>query len=196
MQKKPDAALSKAASDLEAELARLEDTLDELKSPITSEKALLRAGQRLEQCSACEERLAGLLQNFAQAMIGMQERQQRCMEILAERADGVQARHADRNQLIERINQLGQRASQISSPIASLDESAWASPTSELLSSLAELNSRLESVIEEAGEVAASARQSDWNDVARDADTLKQQLQSARSRLLLGQRQLASRAPS
>ena len=108
----------------------------------------------------------------------------------------MQARFVDRNALVTRINQLGQQARAVSEPITSIDESAWTSPTPELMSSIAEMSSRLEAVIEEAAAVATSAKESDWTDVARDADALRQQLTAMRGKLILGQRKLASRAPS
>ena len=80
--------------------------------------------------------------------------------------------------------------------IVALEEPAWTSPTPELLNSVAEMSSRLEAVIEEAASVVASAKESDWTDVARDADALKQQLTAVRSKLIIGQLKLASRAPS
>lgn len=196
MSRKPDTSLSKAAAALEAELAHFEDLLLDLKSPVNSEKALQRARHRLEECSACEEKLAENLRAFAEAMQVMQARQQECMQLLGERAEGVQARFADRNTLVSRINQLGQQARAVAEPITSIDESAWSSPTPELLSSVAEMSSRLEAVIEEAAAVAASAKEADWADVARDADALRQQLTAMRGKLILGQRKLASRAPS
>lgn len=196
MQRKPDTALSKSATLLEEELARFEDLLQELKAPVNSEKALQRARHRLEECSACEEKLAEHLRAFAEAMQIMQARQQECMQLLGERAEGIQARLIDRNKLVERINQLGQQARSVSDPIVALEEPAWTSPTPELLNSVAEMSSRLEAVIEEAASVVASAKESDWTDVARDADALKQQLTAVRSKLIIGQRKLASRAPS
>jgi chromosome segregation ATPase len=196
MSRKPDTSLSKAAAALEAELAHFEDLLQELKAPVNSEKALQRARHRLEECSACEEKLADNLRAFAEAMQAMQARQQECMQLLGERAEGVQARFVDRNALVTRINQLGQQARAVSEPITSIDESAWTSPTPELMSSIAEMSSRLEAVIEEAAAVATSAKESDWTDVARDADALRQQLTAMRGKLILGQRKLASRAPS
>jgi DNA repair exonuclease SbcCD ATPase subunit len=196
MPKNPDTMLSKAATLLEEELAHFEDLLQELKAPINSEKALQRARHRLEECSTCEEKLAEHLRAFAEAMQAMQARQQECMQILGERAEGVKARLIDRNALVERINALGQQARSVSDPIVALEEPAWTSPTPELLNSVAEMSSRLEAVIEEAASVVASAKESDWTDVARDADALKQQLSAVRSKLIIGQRKLASRAPS
>jgi hypothetical protein len=196
MEKKSESPLTDAASQIEEELSRFERLLHELSRPVSTDKALQRARVSLEECSSTEERLAGHLTAFAQAIQGIQTRQQRCMEILNERASQIQERHIDRSALVERMAMLGQRTSEISKPIASLQESAWEAVTPELLASIGEVSARLEDAIGEAGQISSSARQSDWSDLARDADALKQQLQSVRNQVLLGQRKLASRAPS
>jgi DNA repair exonuclease SbcCD ATPase subunit len=196
MNEKDETPLTDAASRIEEELSRFERQLRELSRPVNSEKALQRARVSLEQCSESEERLAAHLTDFARAIQSIQERQQRCMEALGERANEIQARHADRAALIERMASLGLRTSEISKPIASLEEKAWDTVTPELVASVGVVSSRLEEAIGEAGQIAASARDSDWSDLARDADVLKQQLQAVRNQLLIGQRKLASRAPS
>lgn len=196
MDKKNAQPLTDAATHIEEQLSHFERLLAELARPISTEKALHRARVALEECSTCEEKLAGHLTEFAQAIQSIQERQQRCMELLNERANQVQARHVDRSTLIERMAQLGQRTSEVSKPIASLGDSAWEAVTPDLLASVGEVSTRLESAIDEAGQILSTARDADWTDLARDADSLRQQLQSVRNQLLLGQRKLASRAPS
>jgi hypothetical protein len=196
MNKKSETPLSGAASQIEEELSGFEQLLQELSRPVSTDKALQRARVALEECSRSEERLASHLTAFAQAIQGVQERQQRCMEILNERVGQIQARHADRSALVERMALLGVRTSEISKPIAALGENAWQAVTPELLASVGEVSARLEHAIDEAAQISSSARESDWSDLARDADALKQQLQSVRNQVLLGQRKLSSQAPS
>jgi hypothetical protein len=196
MAHKNDSPLSQAAQQLEAELSRFEELLVELGRPVNSDKALHRARQGLEACSQCEARLAQNLHAFADAMRAMQARQQRCMEVVRTNAEHIQSRHEERNALLGRVASLGTRAREVSEPLASVSEESWSSESPELLASMREVGTRLESVIEEADAVTTSAEQADWVDIARDAQALKQQLQSVRNRVLLGQRKLASRAPS
>jgi chromosome segregation ATPase len=196
MNQKSETPLSDAANQIEGELSRFEKLLHELSRPVSTEKALQRARMSIEECSNSEERLAGHLTVFAQAIQSIQARQQRCMELLNERVAQIQERHSDRSALVERMALLGKRTSEISKPIVSLEESVWNAVTPELLTSVAEVSARLEDAIGEASQIAASARQSDWTDLARDADMLKQQLQSVRNQVLLGQRKLAGQAPS
>jgi chromosome segregation ATPase len=196
MNKKIDSPLTEAANSIEQELSQFEKLLQELSRPITTEKALQRAGVSLEECTSSEERLASHLTAFGEAIQGIQARQQRCMEVLNERAAQVHSRHLDRAALVERMASLGKSTSEIIQPIASLEEAAWTAVTPELLASVGEVSARLEEAIADAGDIASAARASDWSDLARDADALKQQLQSVRNQVLLGQRKLASRAPS
>lgn len=195
MTKKLENPLTEAASKIETELARLEHLLEELGRPINSEKTLRRAGNSLEECSGSEEQLAAHLVAFGQAIQGVQARQQRCMEELNERATALRLRHEGRSALVEQLSQLGQLTSQISQPLTSLGE-ASGEVTAELLASIAEVAARLEQAVAEASQIAARARESDWVDLARDADGLKQQLLALKNHVSLGQRKLASQAPS
>lgn len=78
----------------------------------------------------------------------------------------------------------------------SVSDESWSSASPELFASMREVGSRLESVISDAEALAQTSQQADWTDIARDAQALKQQLQAVRNRVLLGQRKLATRAPS
>ena len=196
MTEKYDNQLSQAAKALEEELTRFEDLLVELGRPVNSDKALQRARQGLESCSRTEAKLAERLHAFADAMQKLQARQQKCMEVVRTNADHIQARHQERSALLERVAGLGSRAREVSEPLSGLSEEAWESGSSDLLASVREVSDRLEVVIGEAEDVASSAERADWTDIARDAQALKQQLQAVRNRVLLGQRKLATRAPS
>src|SRR5258706_11033747 len=97
MIKKSETPLASAAHTLEDDLARLESLAGELeRTRINSEKSLQRARQSLEACSEHEAKLAESLQSFAEAMQGVQERQQRCMQHAAEATARIQARNEAR----------------------------------------------------------------------------------------------------
>jgi predicted nuclease with TOPRIM domain len=116
------------------------------------------------------------------------------MELAAEAAARIQQRHEQRVALFERVAALGSRAKEVSAPIAELAEGS--SLSNEMLSSIQEVARRLDTVIEEAGQVANLAKEDDWTDIARDAEGLQQQLQAVKNRVLMSQRKLASQAPS
>jgi hypothetical protein len=188
--------LSDAARKLEAELSRFEQLLLDLERPLCSDDELQQAREVLESCADCEQRLATHLRAFAAVMQSVQARHQRSMESLNQRSDAIRARHLERSALVERIALLGQRAREVSEPIASISEAAWADCTPELMASVHEVTQRLDAVISEAALVASGARDARWTDIATDADALAQQLQGVRNRVVAGQRKLASQAPS
>jgi len=207
--KTPPGPLAMAASALESELRRYEETSTQLESlPLNSEKTLQRARKVLEECAAHQEALAVLLPAFAQAMQAAQNRQEKCMTVTAEGTQRIKVRFNERVALLERVAALGHRAQEIHQPIAELS-AALSEPTNAeeaenqnrnqpavVLKSLEEVNARTEAVIEEAESVRKAATEAEWLDIARDAQTLKEQLQSARNKILVAQRNVASRAPS
>lgn len=196
--KKAEGPLTLAAAALEAELSSFEDIVTELgRLHVNSDKTLQRARQALESCSTFETRLADKLKGFAEAMQSMQAKQQQCMLDALEHAKRIQERNDARNALLERVTALGLRAREINAPMADLvDEGTGEGEASKILAKIQDVGDRLESVIVEAAAVTTAARESDWADIARDADALKQQLQSARNKVLVAQRNVASRAPS
>ena len=190
--------LASAAAALENELRRYEETVTELeKLPLTSDKTLQRARKVLEECAGHQEKLAVLLPAFAQAMQQVQVRQQQCMDATAEGTSKIKTRFEERMALLERVAALGQRAQNINEPVAAVisGKEENQSPT-ELLKSLEDVGTLTEAVIAEADAVHKLAQDGDWQDIARDTDTLKQQLQSARNKVLVAQRNIAARAPS
>ncbi len=190
--------LTSAAAALENELRHYEETVTELqKLPLTSDKTLQRARKVLEECAAHQEKLAVLLPEFAQAMHAAQVRQQQCMDMTAEGTTKIKTRFEERMALLERVAALGQRAQDINEPALAVmsGQEENRSPT-ELLKSLEDVTTRTEAVIAEADAVHKLAQEGDWQDIARDTDALKQQLQSARNKVLVAQRNIAARAPS
>ncbi|HVJ16116.1 MAG TPA: hypothetical protein VM686_11825 [Polyangiaceae bacterium] len=196
--KKNEGPLTLAALALENELRTFEELVEDLaRLHVNSDKTLQRARQNLEACAEFEQKLAGRLKAFAEAMQQMQAKQQDCMKSALEHAQRIQQRNDARNALLERVNALGLRARDINAPMNELvaDEAAHGD-ANHVLAKIQDVGERLEAVIVEATAVASAAKEEDWQDIARDADVLKQQLQSARNKVLVAQRNVASRAPS
>jgi hypothetical protein len=196
--KKSEGPLAKAASLLEAELTRYEESVAEAKRlEIASEKGLHKSKVVLEACAACEHRMREHLQAFALAMQDMQKRQQTCMEETVASAKRIEERVHDRAALLERFGELGVRAREVDEPVkAVMARQAEGAPPSDLLGALAEVIARTDSVLDDADAVAKDAQGRGWEDIAREATALRQQLQSARNKVLQAQRDVAGRAPS
>jgi hypothetical protein len=69
-------------------------------------------------------------------------------------------------------------------------------PPPQLLEALTQVIERTDEIVNEADLVAKDARAGDWSDIAKEADTLKQQVQAARNKVLQAQRKIAGSAPS
>ena len=181
--KKSEGALVKAATALENELARYEEHVaDARRLEISSEKGLQKSKTVLEACAATEQRMREHLQAFAAAMQDMQKRQQTCVDETVATAKRIEERIHDRASLLERFGQLGTRAREVDEPVkAVMQRKAEGATESELLGALTEVISRTDSVLEDADAVAKDAQGRGWEDIAREATALKQQLQSARN---------------
>jgi hypothetical protein len=185
-----------AARRLADELERFEALSTELaRMTINSEKSLQRARQSLEGCAEHEAKLAESLQVFAQAMQATQALQLRCIEVANGAAGHIQERQAQRAELQRRLAVLGQNAREVSAPVASLGEVSEGA-SGDALGPLQEVERRLDAVIAEAGEVREAAQRDDWSDLQRDTQSLEQQLQALRNKLLLLRRKLAQTAAS
>jgi len=196
MSKSTESPLLAAARALAEDVSRFEDLSLELsRLDINSEKSLQRARSGLEACSTHETKLAASLRGFAEAMQVVQESQRRSMDMTAEAAARLRKRQQERGELQQRLIELGARAREVSEPVAQLFSSpAEGSP--DLLAPLAEVERRLDAVIDDAAAVCDLARQGDWTDFERETQSLREQLQALRNRVMLMRRKLSSDAPS
>jgi chromosome segregation ATPase len=194
--KATESPLVVAARQLTEHLSRFEAQSDELsRLGINSDKSLARARQGLEACSTHEAALAQALRAFAEAMQGVQQTQQRCVQNTAEVARRIAERQAERLQLQGQLAALGESARLVSEPVADL-AGKGAAEAGDLLGPLQEVERRLESVIEDASKLAEQSRAGGWADLERDTHSLREQLQALRNRVMLMRRKLADTAPS
>lgn len=195
--KKIETPLAKASAALEAELYEYEKFVAEVgRMDLNSEKTMQRAKTLLEDCAAGEVRMAERLQAFAAAVQDLQVRQQTCISEAVAAAQRIQDRIQNRSALLARFQSIGERARAMNEPVVALEAKEGEANAQDLLTTLAEVAVRTESVITDADTLGADAQREDWLDIAREAATLKQQFQSARNKILVAQRQVAGRTPS
>lgn len=197
VKKGTDGALADAARALEAEVERFEGIVSEgQRLEVTTEKTLQRARALLESCADCEQRMASQLQAFVAAMQGVQERQRAGMDAVGALAARVQGRIEGRNTLLERFAALGERTVAMNEPVSRVLEPEASGAQPAVMAALQQIVARTEEIVAEADLVANDAREGQWADIAREADALKQQVQSARNKVLQVQRRVAGGAPS
>ena len=195
--KKTESPLASAAAALEAELLAYEKFVAEVKRmSLNNEKSMHRAKDLLEQCAAGEQRMAERLQAFAAAMVDVQVRQQGCIGDAVAAAEKIQERIQKRAALLERFSALGERARSLNEPVAALEKKDGDANAQDLLKTFAEVAAGTEAVVAEAEALATDAQADDWQDIAREATTLRQQLLAARNKILVAQREVAARTPS
>ncbi len=198
MATKHEGPLAAAATAFEAELSRYEELTAELsRGSISSEKALTRAKKQLGESAECEERLGECLKAVITAMEGARGRQETCMEQGLAAAQRLQARAEKFFAFTERFAALGLRAREVNEPVAAVAaRKSQGAPAAELLAGLRDVLARTEGIIADAEGLARDAESADWSDISRAAESLKQQVQSARNRVLLAEKMVSEQAPS
>jgi GrpB-like predicted nucleotidyltransferase (UPF0157 family) len=198
MATKREGPLAEAAMAFEAELSRYEElTTETARGPISSEKALLRAKKQLGESAECQLRLAESLKAVVIALDGARVKQEACMAQVLAAAQRVQTRSEEFLTLMQRFSALGNRAREVNEPVAEVvARKSQGAPATEVLAGLRDVLARTEGIVTEAEALARDAANADWSDVSRAAEALKQQVQSARNRVLLAERTVSEQAPS
>jgi hypothetical protein len=190
--------LTAAAAALDAELVRYEELSRGLaETPLDSQKNLQRSKNAMEECAESERRLSAALATLLEAMNAAQKRQERAMQETLSAAQRVQARVSEFAAFMERFAALGLRARDLNVPVAEiLEKRATGGDAGDLLGGLKDVVEKMTQISEDAEAAAKDAQAAGWVDVARDADALKQQVQSAKNKVVLAQGRVAARAPS
>jgi hypothetical protein len=195
--KSPSSELVAAAEALESQLTRFESLADQLrKSPLNSEKSLERASKLLRDVAEQDQVLNASVSALVAAVTAARDRQQTQAEAVNARAQELQQRAETFKSLLERYGALGQSAAELNQRMqefaAQRSQAQTPEQNAELLGTLDALNERMVQVAEEAQSVTKLADEQDFSDVGRQADSLRQQLLSARNKLGLLRKGLAS----
>ncbi|NUP06350.1 MAG: hypothetical protein HOW73_09865 [Polyangiaceae bacterium] len=190
--------LTSAAQSLEGDLRKLEDTVREAKQlDITSDKTLQKARKLLEACSEHQLKLAGHLQELVAAMQSAQQRVQSSMDETLALSQKVGGRAGERGDLVERFATLGKRTTEINEPVnAVVEKHREGAQPAELLLAVNAVLVVTEVLVAEAEGLTSDAKKGNWVDIAKEADGLRQQILSARNKVMMLRRNLSERAPS
>ncbi|QRK07248.1 hypothetical protein JQX13_45610 [Archangium violaceum] len=193
-QQSDSSELVNAAMAIEEELRKFEILAEEVRTgELRSQKHLERMGKLLNQVADCDERMVANMRSLLSVLNGWRDRQQVLAAEVNNRALELQERTKVYQSLMERFAALGQEAGLLSShmqELASRTQKGEPVKAEDIISSLQMVNDRMSKVAESAGSLASDAEAQDFVDVARDAESLRQQLLSARNRANLLQQKL------
>jgi len=181
------AALSGAATALEAELRRYEELADELRSGrLVSEKDLRRAAQALQALRASDARLGELVQALVAAIGTARDRQQAEAEAVQARAEEIRKRSETLGALLARWEALGVGAAEVNGLMQQAggpDDANGGERRATLGPNFDEVHERLGRLADDARDLVQAAEAEEFGDLARRAESLRAQLLSARHKL-------------
>jgi methyl-accepting chemotaxis protein len=193
-QQSESSELVNAAMAIEEELRRFETLAEEVRtSPLRSQKNLEKMGKLLNTVADCDERMVASMRSLLGVLNQWRERQQELATQVNNRAQELQERTKVYQALMERFAGLGQEAGSLSSlmqEVAGRTQQGQPVQAEEIISSLQKVNEGMTQVAENAESLASDAAAQDFVDVARDAESLRQQLLAARNRANLLQQKL------
>lgn len=183
-------AFGEAALALDAEFAEFERLAREIERlSIGSDKGLERGRTLLVEIDSCNERMALGMQGLSRTLDEARQRSEDAAKLVCERALEIQTRHREAEAMMERFKALGEMVKQINVAVTSLKNQNSADVTDEdravIESRMPDFNTQMGILVEEARKLMEDAREANMKDLERNADSLRQSLQSARHKLNL-----------
>ena len=164
---------------------------------LDSERSMSRATQALstavEQQGLIEQRLRAVVDEIERARV----RQQESTQALLDAAHAVEQRAKSRDALLARFAALGESAGRANTLAVELAaRRTEGASEAETLQRLNALQIEMATVVAEAEALAVAAKDERWPEIARQADSARQQILAAKNKLALAHRSVASEAPS
>jgi hypothetical protein len=166
------------------------------RGPLNSQKNLERAANMFDDIAQAEKRLGEAAQALVTALNASRKKQESHAAAIQQRAAVIQERTATAAELLQRYGVMGQKAADLNEMalgIAAKSSNGNGGPDANLLPALAELRTRMAEVASGAGSLTAAAREVDFEDIARQADSLRQQVVAADRKVEAIEKSLAAR---
>ncbi len=187
----PPSQLRAAVQALDEELDRFEQLAHSAhKTPLTSERNLEKAAAAINQAAESQQRVHGHIQALIDAIGAARLRHDKTAEELVKTRDEVQARGERFQTQLGRFAALGKEAAEISAFVRQLGE-LKGKPNGEVVAQLSEVQERMTKVVDGAAALGKEAEAEHMEDLARQCDSLKQQVQSALNKVTLLRDKLA-----
>ena len=186
-----DSALKAAVEALDDELDRFEALADAARrTPLTSERNLEKAATAINQAADSQKRVHGHIQALIDAITAARVKHDQTAEELVKTRDEVQARGERFQTQLGRFAALGKEAADISGFVRQLGE-LKGKPNGEVVAQLASVQERMARVVDGAAALGKEADAENMEDLGRQCDSLKQQVQSALNKVTLLRDKLA-----
>lgn len=187
VKKRPSGRLLETVMALEEELGRMGAVAREAQRlPLNSEQNLERTQEKMAELGTVDEKLQPLVSGLMAAVSEMVQEQQAQAAVITARAEELQRRREVFQQLMAGYAAVGRATQQLNGFVqayAAARKEDGAAPAE--APSLEIIQASFAQLIESVKEVFQAARQNEFEDIARQADLLKQQLLSARNKLNL-----------
>jgi hypothetical protein len=197
-EKRPTSELLAAAEAFDDELARFGRLVEVARTgPLNSQKNLQRAARGFEEIGESEKRLGEAAQALVAALQNARQKQELQAQALQGRAQEIEARTGIAANLLQGYAAVGQKAGELNSlvlEIAAKNANGSSVPDETVIHSLAELRAKMGDVAESAAGLVFTAREADFEDIARQADSLRQQILSVGNKVATIERALAARS--
>jgi len=168
-----------------SELERLSGQIE--KAEIDSENGLERVQQLLTRFGECGLRVGDGVQVLAKALDEARVRGETASQAVAARLAEIQRRQQEYAQMRERFGALATMVRELNGAMAALQQQGGRELSPEhktlLLSRMPEIDSKLDDLVGEASKLKEDAQSVGMKGLVRDADSIRQSLQSARSKL-------------
>jgi chromosome segregation ATPase len=187
----PESPLRAAVQALDDELDRFEALADSARrTPLTSERNLEKAATAINQAAESQKRVHGHIQALIDAIAAARKKHDETAEALVKTRDEVQARGERFSAQLARFAALGKEAADISGFVRQLGE-LKGRPNGEVVALLSGVQERMTNVVAGATELGKEAEAENMEDLGRQCDSLKQQVQSALNKVTLLREKLA-----
>jgi hypothetical protein len=196
MEKRAASELMAAAQAFDEELDRFGKLAEAVnRGPLNSQKTLERTAHVFDDIGQAEKRLSEVAQALVTALNAARQKQESHAAAIQRRASLFEQRTATAAALLQRYGAMGQKAADLNE--LALDIAAKSSNGdgvgTDLLGALAQLRTRMAEVAEGASNLTAAARGEDFEDIARQADSLRQQIVAADGKVAAIEKSLAER---
>jgi len=167
-------ALSEAALALDRELRRFDDLAAQAsRMKLTTEKNVERATEALTRAAECQDRIHGHVQALVAAVGEARQKQEADAAALMGRAGEIAARRKEFADVLQRMAGLGRMAKEV-------QDALQAGPAG-----IDDVQARMGKIADEAAGIGRTAQEKEMEDVARQAEVLRQQILAARNKVAL-----------